>query len=124
MKNLKPRSKLWIEKDGQYAFGGGIAQVLRAIQETGSIKQAAARLNQSYRYMWGKVRETEKTLGIPLIRTTMGGQNKERAQLTEFAKGIVGPYLRMEITINKHLNNAFETIIKHINKKGAMKHEK
>lgn len=121
---LRPCLKIWLEKDGRYAFGGGVAQALKAIQKTGSIKQAATLVNQSYRYMWGKVKKTEKALGIILIQTTMGGQNKERTQLTEFAKRIVDPYLRLEITIDKYLNNAFERVVKQINKKGERKYER
>ena len=41
---VTPRVKVWLEVDGQYVFGRGISDILKAIAETGSIKAAAGEL--------------------------------------------------------------------------------
>jgi hypothetical protein len=41
---LRPRVKVWLETDGEYVFGYGLAQILEAVAATGDMKQAAARL--------------------------------------------------------------------------------
>lgn len=40
-KPVQPRVKIWMERGGEYLFGYGIAEILRAIDQTGSIKEAA-----------------------------------------------------------------------------------
>lgn len=46
--------------------------MLKAIQETGSISQAAQQVRLSYRYAWGLLREAEKIFGNPLMNTGRG----------------------------------------------------
>ncbi len=41
---LLPRVKVWLEIDGEYVFGWGICEILEAVRQAGSIKNAAARL--------------------------------------------------------------------------------
>lgn len=47
--------KVWLERDGRYAFGLGMCEILRAVDRTGSIKRAAAELGKSYRHVWGRI---------------------------------------------------------------------
>lgn len=118
---LKPRSKIWIEKGNEYALGGGIAQILSAIRKTSSIKNASVLLKESYRYVWGRIQKTEEVMGVKLVETIVGGQSKARTQLTEFANRIIDPYLKFESTARKQIDRAFEQMMKDINKKGSKK---
>ncbi|MEK7448821.1 MAG: LysR family transcriptional regulator [Planctomycetota bacterium] len=111
-RNLKPRSKIWIERNGQYAFGGGLAEILAAIQKTGSIKEAARRLNESYRYVWGRIRKTEKILGIKLVETVVGGAGKQRTKLTQPSLIILPFYQIFEKDIQKKVNQECKKILK------------
>jgi molybdate transport system regulatory protein len=69
MKNHQPtvRLHLWLEQDGQVFFGTGRVLLLNKIEEYGSIKKAAEALGMSYRAAWGKIKATEKLLGVRLI---------------------------------------------------------
>lgn len=49
-----------------------LLRLLLAIQETGSISQAAREVNLSYRYAWGLLREGEQLFGETLMRTGRG----------------------------------------------------
>ena len=60
LKKIQPKIKLWLEVDGAVVFGGGRVALFQAIEETGSIKQAAEKLNMSYRAAWGKIKATEE----------------------------------------------------------------
>ena len=113
---LEPYSKFWLEKRGEYAFGGGIAAILSAIRKTGSIKDASALLKESYRYVWGRIQKAEKVMGVRLIETMVGGQDRHRTRLTDFANKILNPYLRFESTTRKQIDCAFNKMIKEINK--------
>jgi len=118
---LRPYSKVWLEKGGRYAFGGGIAAILLAIRKTGSIKSASILLKESYRYVWGRIQKIEEILGVKLIETMVGGQSRERAQLAEFANKILEPYLRFESSTRKQIDHGFAQMMKEINKKGVKK---
>jgi molybdate transport system regulatory protein len=77
-----PRLKFWLEVDGRYAFGLGIAEILRAVDRAGSIKRAAADVRKSYRHVWSRIKEAERVLGRPLVSTRVGGHAVSRSTLT------------------------------------------
>jgi molybdate transport system regulatory protein len=88
LNKLKPKSKTWIEADGEVVFGAGRAALFQAIEETGSIRQAANKLGMSYRAAWGKIKATEERLGIRLVEKFAGG-HRSGASLTPQAKKLL-----------------------------------
>lgn len=93
-KSLQPRVKVWLEIDGEYVFGWGICEILQAVRETGSIKDAAVQLGKSYRYVWGRVKDTESELGEPLVETRVGGVIEQRSDLTPLAIQLVEDFVQ------------------------------
>ena len=91
-KPIKARVKVWLEIEGQYVFGFGVSQILKAVEATGSIKAAADSLGKSYRYVWGRIKKAEKRLGEPLVETRVGGKGTSRSRLTGRAHQLVGDY--------------------------------
>ncbi len=89
---VKLRIKVWLEVDGQYVFGFGLSQILKAVEVTGSIKAGADRLGKSYRYVWNRVKKAERTLGKPLVETHVGGKGTRRSSLTPLASRLVADY--------------------------------
>ena len=92
MKYKQPMCKIWIEHDHHVIFGGGRLELFQAIDECGSINKAAAKLGMSYRAAWGKITETERTLGIKLIEKHAGGSNS-RSELTDLARKMIQAYI-------------------------------
>jgi molybdate transport repressor ModE-like protein len=90
---LCPRVKVWLESEGRYAFGLGIAEILEAIDRCGSMKQAASDLGKSYRHVWQRVREAEEALRVQLVEARVGGQGTRRSTLTEEAHRLVKGFL-------------------------------
>ncbi|MFO7813730.1 MAG: LysR family transcriptional regulator, partial [Pelovirga sp.] len=60
MNNIRIRSKIWLEVNGQPFLGGGRLRLLRAIAATGSINAASQQLGISYRKAWSQLQEMEK----------------------------------------------------------------
>ena len=89
---MKARVKVWLEMDGEYVFGFGLSQILKAVDSTGSIKAAAESLNKSYRYVWSRIKEAEESLGEPLVATRVGGAGTSRSSLTAQAAQLVADY--------------------------------
>lgn len=111
MKYKHPMCKIWIEHENHVVFGGGRLELFKAIDELGSINKAAAKLGMSYRAAWGKITETERTLGIELIEKHAGG-SKSGSELTDIARKLVQAY----IDFKKESNDAVDQLYqKHFN---------
>jgi molybdate transport system regulatory protein len=80
---------VWLEIDGEYIFGRGISDILKAIAEQGSIKEAARSVGKSYRHVWARIKETEQALGAELVRTQVGGSDVRRSELTNLGRDLV-----------------------------------
>jgi molybdate transport system regulatory protein len=89
---VTPRTKLWLEVNSQYVFGLGISEILKAVQHTGSIKAAAREVGKSYRHVWDKIKQAEQALGVPLVRTQVGGKDARRSELSDLAQDLVRDY--------------------------------
>lgn len=87
------RLKVWLEKDGELIFGGGLVGLLNLIQVHGSIKRAAEEMKMSYRQAWGSIKKAETRLGIQLLVKQVGGESGGGAQLTEEAEAFITKYL-------------------------------
>ena len=105
---LAPRVKVWIEADGRYVFGFGLSEILRAVESSGSIKQAASDLGKSYRYVWGRIKEAEKSIGQPLVETQVGGQGTQRSSLTDSAQRLVAEFTSLRRRMIEVIETEFD----------------
>ena len=104
---LTPRVKVWLEIDGEYVFGHGICEILRAVETTGSIKEAAAQLEKSYRYVWGRIKKAEQALSRELVTAHVGGSSVQRSELTPLAKQLCQKFTRLRETMKRQLAKDF-----------------
>lgn len=74
------RLRLWLECGEELYFGLGRAQLLLAVDELGSLRQAASSLGMSYRAAWGKIQQSEHALGFKLMEVR--GSRHEGVALT------------------------------------------
>jgi len=65
----------------------GLIEVLKAIEETGSLRAAATRLGINYRRLWARIRRAERLLGKQLV-----AGDKRGSRLTDEAKKIITAY--------------------------------
>ena len=106
-KLAEPRVKVWLEVEGTYVFGFGMSEILRAVEQTGSIKAAARQLGKSYRYVWGRVKRTEEAIGESLVETRVGGHRSGRSCLTASAKLLVADYDALRARMFKVVEEEF-----------------
>jgi molybdate transport repressor ModE-like protein len=92
---LRPRVKVWFEAEGGYSFGFGLIAILQAVAHAGSIKQAASDLGQSYRHVWGRIKEAEQAIATPLVITHVGGQGPQRSELTDTSRRLIADFLAL-----------------------------
>jgi len=86
---LRPRIKVWMQCESGFGFGSRFVAILEAVDRTGSIKHAAAELGWSYRHVWSRIKRAEEALGCTLVTTRLGGQGKDRSELTPDSRGVV-----------------------------------
>jgi molybdate transport system regulatory protein len=85
-----------VDLDEEAAFGPGKARLLETIEETGSIRSAAARMDMSYRRAWLLLQETQQIFGVEVIATATGGKKGGGSRLTENGRRIVDCYRQIE----------------------------
>lgn len=78
------------------AMGPGKADLLRAIERTGSISAAAREMDMSYRRAWLLVDTMNQCFKGPLVETLTGGQHGGGARVTELGQDVLRRYVEME----------------------------
>lgn len=109
---MKVKCKIWFEENGGVAFADGRRMLLEAVERLGSLNAAAKELGMSYRAAWGKIKATEKALGIKLLEVTTGGKGGGGATLTSEAKDLILKYKkytgRITVLMEKEFKRIFE----------------
>jgi molybdate transport system regulatory protein len=91
-----PRPQIRIMLRKAIAMGPGKADLLRAIEETGSISAAARTLGMSYRRAWLLVDTMNQCFRSPVVETLTGGQRGGGARVSELGHEVLRRYLEME----------------------------
>ena len=92
--SLRPRWR--ITRGNKIAFGPGKADLLDLISQTGSIGEAASRMDMSYMRAWSLIREMNKGFRQPLVASARGGRAHGGAELTGIGRRVLELYRRME----------------------------
>lgn len=82
------------------AIGPGKADLLEAIERTGSISAGARYLGMSYKRAWDLVDTMNKSFREPLVATATGGSHGGGAQVTEFGYEVLRRYREIEVKAN------------------------
>ena len=85
--------------DDEIAFGPGKADLLIAIQSTGSISAAGKYLGMSYRRAWLLVDAMNRCFQQPLVETATGGSQGGGARLTPLGVDVVEHYKQLQSDI-------------------------
>jgi molybdate transport system regulatory protein len=109
---MKVKFKIWIEQDGNVAFAEGRRMLLEAVERLGSLNAAAKELGMSYRAAWGKIKATEKALGLKLLDVTTGGKGGGGAKLTNEARQLVSSYNNYLKKMSKVVEKEFKLMFK------------
>lgn len=88
---LKVRASLRIVREDKL-FGPGVAQLLEGVEELGSLRRSAARMEMSYNKAWSVVHGCEEALGFALLERRIGGAGGGGAVLTESGKTLLVRY--------------------------------
>ncbi len=105
-KKLEIGYKIWLDNDGM-AFGTGHYLLLKNVQMTSSLSQAALSLRMSYRQAWGMIRDSEKKLGFTLIERQVGGAYGGYSILTPEGERFLFWFEVLHMDISKAIENIY-----------------
>lgn len=113
-KNLKLQIRILLEQN--IAFGPGKADLLEAIERTGSISQAAKSMNMSYRRAWQLVDTMNQCFETALVETQTGGTHGGGAAVTALGQKVLEQYRQMEINARQALENNYQIMSNYLKK--------
>ncbi len=107
---IQPHIRIRIPYGDDYAIGPGKADLLEAIQRTGSISAAGRELKMSYRRAWLLVDTMNRCFKQPLVETATGGASGGGAHVTDLGKEILQRFRGMEVSSAKSIQADIDVI--------------
>jgi molybdate transport system regulatory protein len=111
MENMKLAYKVWLDKDGK-AFGEGPYKLLKLVETTGSLHQAAMQMKMSYRKAWLTIRFIEERLGFALLERHAGGLSGGGSTITPQGVDFIKRYEAFRSDVKVALDSVY---LKHFN---------
>lgn len=104
---LEPRSKLWIERDGEVVISDWRLMLLEGIDRTGSLTRAVEEMKVPYRTAWQRLKESEERLGVRLVETQSGGAEGGGSTLTDAARDLLRRYRQFSDGLDELVDRRF-----------------
>ncbi len=92
---FKVNGSLWMECDKQCFFGPGPVELLKNIDETGSINKAAMKMKMSYKKALELIKTLNKQTTKPVVLMQSGGDNGGGSIITAEAKELIQYHIGM-----------------------------
>jgi molybdate transport system regulatory protein len=109
---MEPKLRVWVVFGKGLKFGDGRAELLELIDKRGSLRQAAAAFDMSYRNAWGYLRELEKAAGFKFLERAPAGHPRSGMRLTARAKAFLARYWKfrrgLDAVALRHFERSFE----------------
>ena len=112
---LKVQARIML--DDEIAFGPGKADLLDAIEATGSISAAGKQLAMSYRRAWMLVDSMNRCFQQPLVETATGGSHGGGTRLTEAGLNVLKRYRQLQQDIQQLSDKHFPDFQPRLRKK-------
>jgi len=106
-KEMKVVYKVWIDQDGK-VFGDGPHDLLKRVEKTKSLHQAAQQMGMSYSKAWRLIRTIEGRLGFALLERRVGGPSGGGSQLTPMARNLMKDYKQFRNDVKKAIEKIYQ----------------
>ncbi len=104
--------KIWMsDKNEKGILGDGKWQILKLIENKGSMKAACDELGYTYRRTWGDLKKIEQLFGFPLLEKQRGGVDGGRTLLTSEGKKLVKAFDHFHASVDAVIRKGFENFL-------------
>lgn len=110
---MRINCRIWLESDEGTFLAEGRIELLKKINETGSISKAAKLMNMSYKKAWGLIDSINSQSKNPLIIRSSGGINGGGTIVTDEGKKMILLFENLQCKCKKFLNQEMEKTILH-----------
>lgn len=93
---LLVRSNIWLTRGERSLGGRGRVELLEKIQQTGSIRQAAALMGMSYRVAWQAIEALNELADAPVVDRSVGGRGGGGAVVNEQGQRLIRAFRLLE----------------------------
>ncbi|MDO5717117.1 MAG: LysR family transcriptional regulator [Tissierellia bacterium] len=93
-------------------FGPGIEELLRAVEETKTVKDAIVLAEMSYSKAWKLLDRADRELGFPLLRRRKGGPKGGNCHLTPEGIDFLEKYEEMRKRVEVESEKIFQDVFK------------
>ena len=96
MENITINGHIWFQTASGLRIGEGRAKLLEEIENSGSISEAARKLEIPYRRAWGMIKDMNTNAKESLVIKEVGGKDGGRSILTQEGKKIVALFKNVD----------------------------
>ncbi|MDR2141897.1 MAG: LysR family transcriptional regulator [Deltaproteobacteria bacterium] len=89
-------AKIFLASEENYVLGPGRVALLRATESLGSLNKAAQAAGMSYRWAWGRLKDSEKALGVRLLAAKPAAGRGQPKALTPEGQELLDWYAAVE----------------------------
>lgn len=104
---MKVAFKIWLDHNGK-AFGDGPYELLKRVEKTNSLNEAAHQMGMSYSKAWKLIQTLEKRLGFPLLDRKVGGVSGGGSEVTSEAVELMKRYDRFEKDVGEAIEKLYQ----------------
>ncbi|HKP50403.1 MAG TPA: hypothetical protein VJU17_10340 [Gemmatimonadales bacterium] len=109
---LRARHKVWFTLGNSFLMGPNYFRFLRAVDETGTIRQGGQAVGWSYRTCLNRIRRMEDILGRRVLETARGGSAGGGAKLSVEGRRLVRIFERWQRDMADYSQRAFRKALK------------
>ncbi|MHB0777642.1 winged helix-turn-helix domain-containing protein [Halomonas sp. WWR20] len=95
-RHATPHFQLRLVADKDVVMGPGKADLLEAIERTGSISSASRELGMSYKKGWQLIETVNRHFTTPIVTTSTGGSLRGGASLTPLGHEVLAHYRALQ----------------------------
>jgi molybdate transport repressor ModE-like protein len=106
---LDPEYTVSLGSGGRKVIGELEAQMLRAVDQTGSFSEAARTLSLSYAFLWNSIAQVERSVCQKVVHSERGGAKGGRAELTRQGKRLLQAYIGLDSKVREFVTGRVQS---------------
>ena len=108
---MEIKVKVWIEDEHKnLIFGSGKTEILRQIEQTGSISEAEKKVGMNYKKAWSHIKILEEYIEDDLVIAKKGRGEDSGTKLTSKAKELISLYKTLDEDIKNYSKQRFKEL--------------